>query len=436
MLMFSMYIICFMYNLLYCFLFCKYVLKEKFIVNRKMIISCGILAIFLSLNFYYDNSSMKPFISHIIEFLAIKLSYNESFVKSLIGLLISFLIVSLSELLFVIIVINGLNISQVCLNDNSFGFVLSNSIIILFALIISNLENVKRFLNIVISSFTDRRKFLSTIVVFFSLTLVSFIIYQNISKDGSITYFIFTNLFLISIYLFMIGFFVQKSNNNRLTSKYDQLIDYSKTYEQELVKRSKKQHEYKNQLVIIKSMIESKDKTVVDYINGILNDNDKNKDTKWLTRLTNIPLGGLKGLLYYKINEMSLKGIKVDLYVAETLNKKSLWKNYSDYSNDISKIIGVYIDNAIEAASSTNKKEIEIQFYIEDDNIVLCIGNTFTGEVDLTKIDSEGYSTKGNNRGYGLPLANDLLAKYKDVLSSERTIIDNYYVQKLMIKTK
>lgn len=436
MLMFSMYIICFMYNLLYCFLFCKYVLKEKFIVNRKMIINCGILAIFLSLNFYYDNSSMKPFISHIIEFLAIKLSYNESFVKSLIGLLISFLIVSLSELLFVIIVINGLNISQVCLNDNSFGFVLSNSIIILFALIISNLENVKRFLNIVISSFTDRRKFLSTIVVFFSLTLVSFIIYQNISKDGSITYFIFTNLFLISIYLFMIGFFVQKSNNNRLTSKYDQLIDYSKTYEQELVKRSKKQHEYKNQLVIIKSMIESKDKTVVDYINGILNDNDKNKDTKWLTRLTNIPLGGLKGLLYYKINEMSLKGIKVDLYVAETLNKKSLWKNYSDYSNDISKIIGVYIDNAIEAASSTNKKEIEIQFYIEDDNIVLCIGNTFTGEVDLTKIDSEGYSTKGNNRGYGLPLANDLLAKYKDVLSSERTIIDNYYVQKLMIKTK
>lgn len=436
MLMFSMYIICFMYNLVYCFLFCKYVLKEKFIVNRKMIINCGILAIFLSLNFYYDNSSMKPFISHIIEFLAIKLSYNESFVKSLIGLLISFLIVSLSELLFVIIVINGLNISQVCLNDNSFGFVLSNSIIILFALIISNLENVKRFLNIVISSFTDRRKFLSTIVVFFSLTLVSFIIYQNISKDGSITYFIFTNLFLISIYLFMIGFFVQKSNNNRLTSKYDQLIDYSKTYEQELVKRSKKQHEYKNQLVIIKSMIESKDKTVVDYINGILNDNDKNKDTKWLTRLTNIPLGGLKGLLYYKINEMSLKGIKVDLYVAETLNKKSLWKNYSDYSNDISKIIGVYIDNAIEAASSTNKKEIEIQFYIEDDNIVLCIGNTFTGEVDLTKIDSEGYSTKGNNRGYGLPLANDLLAKYKDVLSSERTIIDNYYVQKLMIKTK
>lgn len=436
MLIFSMYIVGVVYNLLYCYLFCKCVLKEKFRISKRILIISCVLAIPLCLNFYYNNNSLKPFISNFIGFSSIKISYGKSFVKSLIGLLISFLIVSLSELLFVIIVIIGLNISQVCLNDNSFGFVLSNSIIILFALIISNLENVKRFLNIVISSFTDRRKFLSTIVVFFSLTLVSFIIYQNISKDGSITYFIFTNLFLISIYLFMIGFFVQKSNNNRLTSKYDQLIDYSKTYEQELVKRSKKQHEYKNQLVIIKSMIESKDKTVIDYINGILNDNDKNKDTKWLTRLTNIPLGGLKGLIYYKINEMNLKGIKIDLYVAETLNKKSLWKNYSDYSNDISKIIGVYIDNAIEAASSTNKKEIEIQFYIEDDNIVLCIGNTFTGEVDLTKIDSEGYSTKGNNRGYGLPLANDLLAKYKDVLSSERTIIDNYYVQKLMIKTK
>lgn len=436
MLMFSMYIVGIIYNLLYCYLFCKYVLKEKFRISKRIIIVCFSLASLLCLNFYYNNNSLKPFISHIIEFLAIKLSYNESFVKSLVGLLVSFLIVSLSELLFVIIVINGLNISQVCLNDNSFGFALSNSIIILFALTISNLENVKRFLNIVISGFTDRKKFLSTIVVFFSLTLVSFIIYQNISKDGSITYFIFTNLFLISIYLFMIGFFVQKSNNNRLTSKYDQLIDYSKTYEQELVKRSKKQHEYKNQLVIIKSMIQDKDKEVIEYINGILHDNDKNKDTKWLTRLTNIPLGGLKGLIYYKINEMTSKGIKVNLEVAESLNKKSLWKNYTENSHDISKIIGVYIDNAIEAASLTDKKEIEIQFYLDENDIILCIGNTFTGNIDLSKIDNEGYSTKGNNRGYGLPLVKDLLLKHDDILSTERTIIHNYYVQNLIIKTK
>lgn len=111
-------------------------------------------------------------------------------------------------------------------------------------------------------------------------------------------------------------------------------------------------------------------------------------------------------------------------------------ENYSENSHDISKIIGVYIDNAIEAASSSTSKEVEIQFYLENNNIVLCLGNTFVGNIDLSKIDAEGYSTKGNNRGYGLPLAKDLLSKHSDILESERTIIHNYYVQNLMIKIK
>ena len=71
-----------------------------------------------------------------------------------------------------------------------------------------------------------------------------------------------------------------------------------------------------------------------------------------------------------------------------------------------------------------------------ENDIILCIGNTFTGNIDLSKIDNEGYSTKGNNRGYGLPLVKDLLLKHDDILSTERTIIHNYYVQNLIIKTK
>lgn len=313
---------------------------------------------------------------------------------------------------------------------------ITNVFILIFTFILSNIKNVRKLLSVVINGFEEKKAIISTILVILCLSIVTFSIYQNLSNEYSITYFIVTNLFFIGAYVFMIGFFVQKSNNNSLTNKYDQLIDYSKTYEQELVKRSKKQHEYKNQLVIIKSMIEDNDADIIDYINGILHDNDKNKDTKWLTRLTNIPLGGLKGLIYYKINEMISKGIDVNLEVAESLNKKSLWKNYSENSHDISKIIGVYIDNAIEAASSSTSKEVEIQFYLENNNIVLCLGNTFVGNIDLSKIDAEGYSTKGNNRGYGLPLAKDLLSKHSDILESERTIIHNYYVQNLMIKIK
>lgn len=436
MLMFSTYIMCFTYNLLYCYLFCKYVLKEKFRINKKILIISGILAIPSSLNYYFNNNALKPFIPNIVGFIVIKLSYNSSVIKILIGVLITFLLAAISELVYAFIAVNGLGFTQDYLNNTTQGFIFTNICIFLLVMLISNFKKVKKLINTIITSFDGRKVIFTVIIVILTLSVVIFSIYKNFYDGISPTYFIVTNLFFISVYVFIIGFFVQKSNNNRLTSKYDQLIDYSKTYEQELVKRSKKQHEYKNQLVIIKSMIQDKDKEVIEYINGILHDNDKNKDTKWLTRLTNIPLGGLKGLIYYKINEMTLKGIKVNLEVAESLNKKSLWKNYSENSHDISKIIGVYIDNAIEAASLADKKEVEIQFYLDENDIILCIGNTFTGNIDLSKIDNEGYSTKGNNRGYGLPLAKDLLLKHNDILSSDRIIMDNYYVQNLIIKTK
>lgn len=436
MLMFSMYIVGVVYNLLYCYLFSKYVLKERFKINKRMLIVCFLLAFLLCLNFYYNKNALKPFVSNLVGFIAIKFSYNSSTIKILTGVLITFLLSAVSELIYIFIVVNGFGITQEYLNTTSHGFIFTNMFILFFTFVISNIKNVKKLLNIVINSFDGRKVIISVVLVVLCLSIVTFSIYQNLSQNASITYFIFVNLFFLGMYVFMIGFFVQKSNNNRLTSKYDQLIDYSKTYEKELVKRSKKQHEYKNQLVIIKSMIEDKDKEVIDYINEILNDNDKNKDIKWLTKLTNIPLGGLKGLIYYKINEMITNGIKITLDVSESLNKKSLWKNYSINSHDISKIIGVYIDNAIEAANLSNNKEVEIQFYLEENNIVLCLGNTYSGNIDLSKIGNEGYSTKGNNRGYGLSLARDLLSKHKDILSQERTIIENYYVQKLMIKTK
>lgn len=436
MLMFSTYIMCLTYNLLYCYMFSKYVLKEKFRINKRMLVICGILAIFLSINFYYNKTPLKPFVSHIIEFLSIKLSYNESFIKSLIGLLITFIIISISELLFSLLFINIVGIKIYELNTTVNGVLFGNLQVIIMTLIICNIKQIKNIFVSIITNTTENRGIYLFGLIILSLSAVTFMLYVTAYQNVSSTYLILINLFFISVYVFMIGFFVQKSNNNKLTNKYDQLIDYSKTYEQELVKRSKKQHEYKNQLVIIKSMIEDNDADIIDYINGILHDNDKNKDTKWLTRLTNIPLGGLKGLIYYKINEMISKGIDVNLEVAESLNKKSLWKNYSENSHDISKIIGVYIDNAIEAASSSTSKEVEIQFYLENNNIVLCLGNTFVGNIDLSKIDAEGYSTKGNNRGYGLPLAKDLLSKHSDILESERTIIHNYYVQNLMIKIK
>lgn len=435
MLMFSLYIMCFTYNLLYCYLFCKNVLKKDFHITKKLVLTSGIFAIFGCLNFYYNKTPLKPFVSHLIYLIVFKIYYKESWGKTLLGLAIAFIIVSIAELLFAFSAVNLFKFSPEYLNNTIHGLIFTNICILLVVISINNINKVKIVIKNVMGSFKDKSIATISIVLISSLSIGIFIIYQNFYVETSLSYLILINLFFLGVYVFMIGFFIEKSNNSNLLSKYDQLHEYSKTYEQELVKRSKRQHEYENQLIMIRSMIEEGEDNAVEYINRILKSDEKKNDIKWLTKLTYIPYGGLKGLLYFKLNEMMNKKLNVYLEVSEDLKKKSLWKTYEEDAQDISRIIGVYLDNAIEAASISEEKTIEIQFYLENKNIVFCLGNTFKGKIEESKLDNEGYSSKGKNRGYGLPLVKDLLSKHEE-LKDERVIVDQYYVQKLIIKPK
>lgn len=435
MLMFSLYIMCFTYNLLYCYLFCKNVLKKDFHITKKLVLTSGIFAIFGCLNFYYNKTPLKPFVSHLIYLIVFKIYYKESWGKTLIGLLLSFVIVFAGEFLFAFNAVNIFHFTQEYLNTTVPGILFTNICILVIVLIISNINKVKVILRNIFDSYKEKSTFIIMVIVILCLSIVVFVIYQNFYIESSLSYLILINLFFIGVYVFMIGFFVEKSNNDNLISKYDQLHEYSKTYEQELVKRSKRQHEYENQLIIIRSMIEENEDNVVEYINRILKSDEKKNDIKWLTKLTYIPYGGLKGLLYFKLNEMMNKKLNVYLEVSEDLKKKSLWKTYEEDAQDISRIIGVYLDNAIEAASISEEKTIEIQFYLENKNIVFCLGNTFKGKLEESKLDNEGYSSKGRNRGYGLPLVKDILSKHEE-LKAERVIVDQYYIQKLIVKPK
>lgn len=435
MLMFSLYIMCFTYNLLYCYLFCKNVLKKDFHITKKLVLINSLISTFSCANFYYNTTALKSFISNLLGMVVMKLYYRESWAKSLLGLMISFITVSFSEVVFGILFVQlgGFNIEF--FNSGVIGILIGNFQIMLIALFISNLKKFKDIFGNIVSNINENKKILLSFFLILSLSVVTFIAYNNGYSEQPLSYIILINLFFIGVYVFVIGFFVEKSSNDNLISKYDQLHEYSKTYEQELVKRSKRQHEYENQLIIIRSMIEENEANVVEYINRILKSDEKKNDIKWLTKLTYIPYGGLKGLLYFKLNEMMNKKLNVYLEVSEDLKKKSLWKTYEEDAQDISRIIGVYLDNAIEAASISEEKTIEIQFYLENKNIVFCLGNTFKGKIEESKLDNEGYSSKGKNRGYGLPLVKDLLSKHEE-LKDERVIVDQYYVQKLIIKPK
>ena len=99
------------------------------------------------------------------------------------------------------------------------------------------------------------------------------------------------------------------------------------------------------------------------------------------------------------------------------------------------KLIGIYYDNAIEAAKETRKKNILIEIYEVKNQTNIVISNTFKKAKNFNNRNEKGISSKGKGRGNGLYFAKSLLDKNKWIEENQE-IIDRYYIETLHIKTR
>ena len=104
---------------------------------------------------------------------------------------------------------------------------------------------------------------------------------------------------------------------------------------------------------------------------------------------------------------------------------------------EFTKVLGILLDNAIEAASSSKKKYILIDVYDESNTIIFEISNSYTGKMNLESINIKGYSTKGNKRGLGLYIMNNLLIKCNNI-KVEQTVNNRVHIfnTKILVNKK
>ena len=122
-------------------------------------------------------------------------------------------------------------------------------------------------------------------------------------------------------------------------------------------------------------------------------------------------------------------GIKINLEVFMDLNKLNI------NSYELTRVLGILINNAIEASKDCEEKLISISFREDKkkDMQIIQIQNTYNEkDIDIDKIFEKGYSTKKGNSGIGLWEIRQILKKHNN-LNLYTSKNDKYFSQQFEI---
>ena len=406
--------------------------------NGKIKITIKEILIFLmacilhTLDVLYLNGTGKTIIFIVIFALLLKLSFNTGYLKSIFSSIIYIVLLIIPDLITLIFTTQVLKIDKDYCYSTFAGSILGNlSVSLLMVGLIYLLRKPLRKL------FNYRLSKNKKIVVLSLLTLVTIaVFFYYFANNYRYNKEIFAYLLVIFTLVVILGYlFKEKMNNENMFKRYDDLLTVMKNYESDIEDHRTSNHETRNELLAIRSKVSDLgDETLCEYIDSILGDK-KNINSAKYSRFKYLPTNGLKGFLYYKFSEAEEKGLNVKLNIAKQVENSFLKDLNTKDFKDLTRILGVYLDNAIEASVLSEKKQLGIEIYKVKNDIEIIISNTYSNKVDKDKIGNERYSTKGLTRGHGLLLVKRIL-RNNNRLTSEAKITDTVYSQTIKITEK
>jgi len=393
-----------------------------------------IYIIFATINLYIEEKFLKVLLAYTMLMGLYKIIYDQDYNKSIFGSALVYMIVYITEIICGI----GIMLLSSIFKINMFGY-LENTILLTTIIVLITLglyELIKPHIIKLINN-SEHYKTQNSIFIYTILLIASTMVINKMYKvRWELNFELIANLSIFVVFL-AIAFYITRQNlvNNRTKRKYSELSEYSKLTDRVLEEYRLKSHEFSNQLAIIKIMYEENNKELDEYLNTLIKKN-KNHKYNWINSIKYIQLTGLKGLINYKIMEMNDEKIKLNINVSKECQNFN-FENFSSEEKDyLYSIIGVYLDNAREASVKSDKKEITIEMYLENKNMIILIANTYKGNISKEKLGKYNYTTKGKSHGVGLYLVQNIV-RNSNRYETETKIEDSLFIQKLIIyKTK
>ena len=417
---------------LHCYIMCCILLKKRTITFKKIITAFVPFLIMYYCILCLLDSIYAIFFSGLCLFVFINVIFEENIFMSLfISMVIHFI-----KNFFKVIIIIVLNddslrlvhtyktLDEVALCINIIAMITS----IILAFIIR--KQLKRFIKHISS--LKHREIVLLFVIYASFIFVTF--FQP-PTEVSILQMITDFLIIFTVTGMGIFNISSESKMEDLTNHYKEIFEYSKANEELLGKYKMQVHENKNKLLMIRGMLDNPKKDTKKYIDELLKEinEDKSNTNYWLTELKYIPLAGVRNFINYKLVKLKKLGAQIEVFVSSELEKIDASSLSNKDYNNLTTILGVVLDNMIESIKEIPEKLISINIYLENDQIHSEFVNNYCGEIDLSRLNEIGYTTKGEQHGVGLPLVAKITRSNKR-FECKPEIIDNFFVQHLIIK--
>ena len=256
------------------------------------------------------------------------------------------------------------------------------------------------------------------------LLLITIYLFDTLipGQNGSIGKMIYNNILHISGYLLVMLFlflamrrsYLEQIQTEAKKKALQDLQDYTHNLEVMYNGLRSFKHDYVNILLSMSGYIENCDmdelkkyfESKIFPTKNLIDQGDYK-----LNQLSNIGVLEIKSLLSAKMIYAHESGIDVTIDIPDRVDR------FQMDTVDLARILGIFLDNAIEAALEAEQPHISLNIIQNRTGVSILISNRFhdNGEV-LHRLKQKGFSSKMGHQGIGLSNAQKIISSYDNVL--------------------
>lgn len=269
------------------------------------------------------------------------------------------------------------------------------------------------------------------IIIIFSVNIIFDMNHVSGILQGLVVFILFL-VFFTNLYFFYLCInLINEKNMIQIQKQEDkEFKKYMEIANQNYNSVKKFKHDYKNILIGFEIFVaRSKDQDLKDYFRKVVGYSDKalilNQNV--MEKLNNVKSEPIRSILLTKISSAKSRGIEFHCEIDERINDTIVDEI------ELSRILSVLLDNAIESSMKQLKKSISFAIVKYTDGFDIIVENHIDDpkKINVNYWFIENYYTKGKNHGEGLKSVNNIVSN-NDKLSLNASV-KNHTVQIVLI---